>query len=56
MDAENAGIRVDRASNKSSVTDVTKMVLGCDGEEAEGAIRKLLGAIRNRDQDFPRAY
>ncbi|CAB1107434.1 unnamed protein product [Ectocarpus sp. CCAP 1310/34] len=49
-----AVIRVDRASNKGSVTDVAKLVLKCDDEEAEKAVRKLLGATSDTDRDFLR--
>lgn len=38
---ENATIRVDTASQKGSVLDVVKMVLGCDSSNAQNSLRRL---------------
>lgn len=42
-------VRVDRASKKASVVDVAKMVLSCDTDEAEAALRNL-GAIPDEER------
>lgn len=51
---ENATIRVDYASKKGSMIDVVKMVLGCDFNEADTALRRLLSVIPDAEQAFPR--
>ena len=45
-DVENATIRVDMATQKGSVFDVVKMVLGCDSSSANTVFRRL-------KEDFP---